>query len=199
MREDTGYQIHHHVQLPSGRQIEVVYLDSRRDRGDTGVTHTSLSHPAPENGHAGTTSSSWHGEATPRPQTTKPRATKTQTTQSDTHVALTPWPDKAPSSAPGEALHVCPRCAGGLVHPLDWTEESPGRWRILMRCPDCGLVREGVFGETLVERLDEELDMAASALLSDLDRITRANMTAEIELFARALQLDLIGPSDFER
>jgi hypothetical protein len=83
------------------------------------------------------------------------------------------------------------------VHPLDWFEESPARWRILMRCPDCDLLREDVFGQVLVERLDDELDRATSALLSDLKRITHANMVEEIELFSRALELDLIGPNDF--
>jgi hypothetical protein len=106
-------------------------------------------------------------------------------------------PGAQPAYPPGEALHVCPRCAGGLVHPLDWLEESPGRWRILMRCPDCDLLREGVFGQVLVERLDEELDKAAGSLLSDLKQITQANMAEEIEIFAHALQLDLIGPGDF--
>jgi hypothetical protein len=67
----------------------------------------------------------------------------------------------------------------------------------MMRCPDCDLLREGVFGQALVERLDEELDRATGALLSDLKQLTHANMAAEIELFSRALQLDLIGPSDF--
>jgi len=146
MQEDNGYRIRHHVQLPGGRQIEVVYLDSNRHSAE------ELSIVAP-----------------PPP----------------------------PTTTPGEALHVCPRCAGGLVHPLDWVEDSPGRWRILMRCPDCDLLREGVFGGALVERLDDELDRATGALLSDLKRITHANMTEEVELFARALQLDLIGPSDF--
>jgi len=83
------------------------------------------------------------------------------------------------------------------VHPLDWGEESPGRWRIRLRCPDCDLLREGVFGQALVERLDEELDRATGALLGDLRRLTHANMAEEIERFSRALQLDLIGPSDF--
>ena len=118
-------------------------------------------------------------------------------TSSETPVAQKPWAGDSPTTAPGEALHVCPRCAGGLVHPLDWVEESPGRWRILMRCPDCDLRREGVFGQALVERLDEELDRATGALLTDLKQLTQANMTGEIERFSRALQLDLIGPNDF--
>lgn len=143
MQDDRNHHTRHHVQLPSGRQIEVVYLDSTGHRlGD-----------APQ-------------------------------------VPCTP-------TAPGESLHVCPRCAGELVHPLDWAEESPGRWRISMRCPDCGLLRDGVFGQALVERLDEELDKATGAILSDLKQLTHANMTEEIELFTRALELDLIGPGDF--
>lgn len=143
MQDDRDHHTRHHVQLPSGRQIEVVYLDS------TG--HRLEEHPQPP---------------------------------------CTP-------ASPGEQLHLCPRCAGELVHPLDWAEESPGRWRISMRCPDCGLLREGVFGQALVERLDEELDKATGAILSDLKQLTHANMTEEIELFTRALELDLIGPSDF--
>jgi hypothetical protein len=83
------------------------------------------------------------------------------------------------------------------VSPLEWSEDSPGRWYILMRCPDCDLVRDGVFGQALVERLDEELDRATGALLSDLKRLTHANMVEEIEIFSRALRLDLISPSDF--
>jgi hypothetical protein len=141
MQENNDHRTSHHVKLPSGRQIEVVYL---------------------EDGH---------------PRVGEP-------------------PSWAPP-APGEALHVCPRCAGGLMHPLDWGEESPGLWRILMRCPDCDLLRDGVFGQALVEDLDEELDKATSSLLSDLKQLTQANMTEEVELFSRALQLDLIGPSDF--
>jgi hypothetical protein len=163
MQEGDDHRIHHHVQLPGGRQIEVIYLDSDHER-PMGVSSSA------------------------------PQASRTS---SDTPVAPTPWPADPPSTAPGEALHVCPRCAGGLVNPLDWVEESPGRWRILMRCPDCDLLREGVFGEALVERLDEELDRATGALLSDLKQLTHANMTKEIEAFSRALELDLIGPSDF--
>ncbi len=140
MQEDHDNHTRHHVHLPSGRQIEVVYPDNANQTAGEGAC--------------------------------------------------------APT-APGEALHVCPRCAGGLVHPLDWAEDSPGRWRISMRCPDCDLLREGVFGQALVERLDDELDKATGALLSDLKQLTHANMTEEIELFIRALEMDLIGPSDF--
>jgi hypothetical protein len=98
---------------------------------------------------------------------------------------------------PQDPLHVCFHCAGELVYPLDWTEEGPRHWRIVLRCPECESTREGVFEQTAVELLDDELDRGAGALLGDLKRITHANMTEEIEFFVRALDADLIVPSDF--
>jgi|GEM_PF-216947 len=173
MHEDNPHRTHRHVKLPGGKQIEVVYLDSAPERlDDTLPQSTRASSETPVD-----------------PQSAR--------VSSDTPVRSRPWTVGSPGTASDEALHVCPRCAGGLVHPLDWAEESPGRWHILMRCPDCDALREGVFGQALVERLDEELDKATAALLSDLRQLTHANMIEEIEVFSRALELDLIGPSDF--
>ncbi len=75
MHDDNDQRIHHHVQLPGGRQIEVVYLESNRERDD-GALQTP---PPPRGG-------------------------------SDAPVAHAPWSGNSPTSAPGEALHVCPRC-----------------------------------------------------------------------------------------
>jgi hypothetical protein len=38
-------------------------------------------------------------------------------------------------SAPDQ-LNVCFHCAGELVYPLDWSEEGPRHWRIVLRCPE---------------------------------------------------------------
>jgi hypothetical protein len=100
------------------------------------------------------------------------------------------------ASAP-EHLHVCFHCAGELVYPLDWSEEGPRHWRVVLRCPECESRREGVFEQAAVERLDDELDRGSSALLGDLRRMTHANMSEEIEFFVRALDADLITPGDF--
>jgi hypothetical protein len=96
-----------------------------------------------------------------------------------------------------DRLHVCFHCAGEFAYPLDWCEEGLRNWRIVLRCPDCESRREGVFEQAAVELLDDELDRAASALLGDLRRMTHANMSEEVEFFIRALQADLIVPSDF--
>src|SRR6201997_2429136 len=105
-------------------------------------------------------------------------------------------PPSQASAAPGQ-LHTCFHCAGALVYPLDWSEEGPRHWRIVLRCPECESRREGVFDQSAVERLDDELDRGSSALLGDLRRMTHANMSEEVEFFVRALDADLVTPSDF--
>jgi hypothetical protein len=96
-----------------------------------------------------------------------------------------------------DQLHICFHCSGELVFPLDWSEEGHRHWRIVLRCPECESRREGIFEQSAVERLEDELDRAAAALLGDLRRVTHANMSDEIEFFIRALDADLIVPSDF--
>jgi hypothetical protein len=103
----------------------------------------------------------------------------------------------APDAASPDQLHICFHCAGELVYPLDWSEEGPRHWRIVLRCPECESRREGVFDQATVERLDDELDRGSGALLGDLRRMTHANMSEEIEFFIRALDAELIMPSDF--
>jgi hypothetical protein len=108
-----------------------------------------------------------------------------------------PSANTEPAAGTPERLHVCFHCAGELVYPLDWSEEGPRHWRIVLRCPECESRREGVFDQTAVERLDDELDRGSSALLGDLRRMTHSNMSEEVEFFVRALEADLVTPSDF--
>jgi hypothetical protein len=156
---DTSPHIHHRVQMPDGKHIEVTYRDQRHAARPAYASEAAFA-PEPVDG------------------------------------GLDPVLSAEPACPPQE-LHVCFNCAGELVYPLDWTEEGAGHWRIVLRCPECEARREGVFEQSLVERLDDELDHGAGALLSDLKRLTHANMTDEVEFFVRALQADLITPGDF--
>ena len=156
---DTSPHIHHRVQMPDGRHVEVTYRDHR---------HTPRPSYAPEPSFA-----------------------------PDESVDEFDPVFSAEPVCPPQELHVCFNCASELVYPLDWIEEGARHWRIVMRCPECEARREGVFEQSLVERLDDELDRGAGALLSDLKRLTHANMTDEVEFFVRALEADLITPSDF--
>lgn len=167
---DTSPHIRHHVRMPDGKRVEVVYRDHRR---------------APEEARA--------PEQSPAPD---PAYAADPADQLDPAHLSDPAFSAQPSCAP-DPLHVCFNCAGELVYPLDWAEEGAKHWRIVLRCPECEARREGVFEQTVVERLDDELDRGSGALLSDLKRITHANMTDEVEFFIRALEADLIGPGDF--
>jgi hypothetical protein len=94
-------------------------------------------------------------------------------------------------------LHVCPDCESGLVQPVHWGEAASGFWELELSCPNCGWYTEGVFDQDQVDELEERLDEGLAEMLSDLRRLTQANMAEEIDRFARALDSDLILPEDF--
>lgn len=107
-----------------------------------------------------------------------------------------------PATEPAQ-LHVCFHCLGRLVYAVDWVRQrdqpqgTGSRWRVLLRCPECGATRDGVFDQDSVESLNDELDQAMISMLEDLRLLTTANMQAELDFLVRALREDLIGPSDF--
>jgi len=94
-------------------------------------------------------------------------------------------------------LHVCPQCESELVQPVDWSEAPQGYWELLLQCPNCFWLDEGVFDQDQVDALEERLDHGLTEMLADLRRLTQANMSEEIERFAAALNADLILPEDF--
>ncbi len=104
-----------------------------------------------------------------------------------------------PVAEPDQELHICYDCHSPHVFPVEWEEAGPENWRVLLQCPNCDLVREGVFGQGTVESFDEELDRGADALARDYRRLMRANMVEEIDRFAVALEADAVLPEDFGR
>jgi hypothetical protein len=96
-----------------------------------------------------------------------------------------------------DELYICVLCASRLVYPFRWVAEGPQHWRVFLRCPDCEAIREGLFTQQAVDLLADELDRGSGVLIKALDRLTRENMNAEIEILVRALEEDVILPSDF--
>jgi hypothetical protein len=94
-------------------------------------------------------------------------------------------------------LHRCESCGSELVYPTRWSEAEANTWQVTLRCPECEACREGTFGQASIDAFDERLDVGASALVADLRRLTRANMTEEGERFVAALEVDAILPEDF--
>ena len=94
-------------------------------------------------------------------------------------------------------LHVCCACGSQLVYPLDWAPTPDKRWNIILRCPDCETVAEGIHDQAVVDRFDEELDRATEQVLDDLTLLSRANMEEEVERFVTALNSGHILAEDF--
>ena len=94
-------------------------------------------------------------------------------------------------------LHVCPDCDKGLVYPVEWEEASATHWEVELRCPNCEWSEVGTFDQATVDRFDEHLDLGTDALVKDLRRLVQANMEAEADRFAAALEAGAILPEDF--
>ena len=101
------------------------------------------------------------------------------------------------SGATGLQLHVCPECSSGLVYPLAWEEAGDAAWALELRCPDCEWYGEGVYEQSLVEALDEQLDNGTQVLVRDLKHLMHANMEDEVERFIAALNEGHVWPMDF--
>jgi hypothetical protein len=122
-------------------------------------------------------------------------------------------PAAAPPSAPTEAaaapapavdpkveerdLHICPDCKSNLVYPVQWEEADESHWAITLRCPNCERTEEGVFGQEQCDGFDDELERGTDALTRDYKRLMTANLSEEIDRFAKALEVDGILPADF--
>ena len=109
----------------------------------------------------------------------------------------TPASGSPAQTKPTQDLHVCPRCASRLVQPGTWAPVDSQRWRVELSCPDCGWFGAGVFTQEALDRFDEILDEGAAMLVRDLQDLAEENMRTDVELFAEALDSDLILPEDF--
>lgn len=94
-------------------------------------------------------------------------------------------------------LCVCPTCCSDLVQPLDWCEGEAGRWELTLECPNCWWTQSGMYERQQVEQLEDKLDEGLADMIADLQRLTQANMAADVDRFIAALDADLILPEDF--
>ena len=98
---------------------------------------------------------------------------------------------------PGSGLHVCSSCRGDFVHAIRRQRESDARWLLCLRCGQCGGCRDVVVSDDLVRRFDEDVARGLAAIEGDVTTLDRERMAALVEVFAAALQHDLIDAGDF--
>jgi ribosomal protein S27AE len=95
-------------------------------------------------------------------------------------------------------LVVCHRCGSDFVNPVAWHEDSQTHWWIRLRCGECGLVREVEVTDEAAQRFELELDRGVRKIAASLARVDRERMIADADTLTAALELDLIGPNDFQ-
>jgi hypothetical protein len=121
----------------------------------------------------------------------------------DHPAAFPPVDATAPSPAPAQPgsderdLHVCTGCQSNLVYPVQWEEADEAHWHITLRCPNCELTEDGVFGQAQCDDFDDELERGTDALTRDYKRLMTANLAEEIDRFAAALDANAVLPEDF--
>jgi ribosomal protein L37AE/L43A len=96
-----------------------------------------------------------------------------------------------------DGLHVCPECRSQLVQPITWTEAGETQWQLELYCPNCEWEGGGIYNQEQIEHFEDTLEAGVEDILTDLKRLTYANMTAEVDRFCAALSADLILPEDF--
>ena len=94
-------------------------------------------------------------------------------------------------------LHVCPECSSGLVQPIEWDAIDDAHWRVVLRCPECEWADVGLYEQSVLDRFDQILEAGTDSLSSDLRKLERMNMEAELQRFNLALSSDLVLPEDF--
>ncbi len=94
-------------------------------------------------------------------------------------------------------LHICAVCSSDLVQPVAWQEASNSRWELTLHCPNCLWTETGTFDAEQIAAFEEQLEDGVRAVLDDLQRLARVNMSEEIDRFAAALHADVILPEDF--
>jgi hypothetical protein len=94
-------------------------------------------------------------------------------------------------------LHICPSCESDLIQPISWSETPDLQWELALDCPNCGWSESGIFSRVQVEQLEDRLDEGLTEMIADLQRLTQANMAADVDRFIAALDANLILPEDF--
>jgi hypothetical protein len=97
------------------------------------------------------------------------------------------------------SLADCPACGADFVHPVEWSPDDEENWWMLLRCGSCHTSREEIVSNLDAARFDADLDLAEMSMRSHAESLSQERLSEEVERFATALALDLIGAEDFSR
>ena len=94
-------------------------------------------------------------------------------------------------------LTRCPQCGTDFVNPIHCAAHGPGHLWIQLRCGGCEAFSEVIVPNGVADELGADLERGMALIGAELDRLDHEQMVHEVEVFAAALQHDLIEPVDF--
>ena len=91
----------------------------------------------------------------------------------------------------------CPECGSALLHLLDCEPTRGGLWFIRLRCPECWLELTGTWGDSALERFEEDGARGFGEIATALEEMERASMAEALAHLSAALEADALLPMDF--
>jgi hypothetical protein len=102
------------------------------------------------------------------------------------------------STEPAESC-ACPACRSDAVAVVTLHEHGRDHWWLQLRCGECGAWRVTVLDEQGAERFQNDYEAHVTLIEKDAERLDRERMELEADVFAQALERDLIDAADFAR
>lgn len=102
------------------------------------------------------------------------------------------------SAEPAESC-ACPSCRSDAVAIVTLHEHGRDHWWLQLRCGECGVWRVTVLDEQGAERFQTDYEAHVTVIEKAAERLDRARMELEADVFAQALERDLIDAGDFAR
>ena len=98
-----------------------------------------------------------------------------------------------------EDLHICGSCRRPFVVPDAIVSAPKGVEGVVveLRCTNCGWLHAGAYPQAAVEAIDRAMDLDDREIRTAVEILEFVDELDRIEVFARALELDLIVPEDF--
>jgi hypothetical protein len=104
----------------------------------------------------------------------------------------------SPSTEPAESC-ACPACRSDAVAVVTLHEHGRDHWWLQLRCGECGAWRVTVLDEQGADRFQRDYEAHITQIEKDAERLDRERMEVEADVFAQALERDLIDAGDFAR
>jgi hypothetical protein len=100
-------------------------------------------------------------------------------------------------SRPGSGLERCLACGRDFVSVVRSSRAGTDSWWLLLRCGGCGTWHETFARQRTVDAMQQAIAIALEQVAEGIRSFDLQRMGREVDAFAHALELDLIGADDF--